>query len=218
MWRSDDKGETWILISDNTGYPGGNIRLTDIDVRLGYSGDVWIVFGGFSDGNKVFYSSNAGSSWTNMTSTLPNVPVNTIEVDNSNNAYIGTDIGVFYRGAGMSDWVPYWHQLPIIPVTDLELYEDDNVIRAATFGRGVWESPTYSTCSASLTLTSVLSGNRYYEVSDMISFNSAIFGGLNTHVIFKAGNEVLFTPGVIVGTGNTLHAYIAPCGTAQSED
>ncbi|HZV70596.1 MAG TPA: hypothetical protein VFG10_13675 [Saprospiraceae bacterium] len=218
MWKSNDKGDTWTIISDSPGFPSVNIRLTDIGVRSTVSGNVWIVFGGFSNGNKVFFSSDAGESWSNMSSSLPNVPVNAIQVDAGNNAYIGTDIGVFYRGAGMNDWVPFWHRLPIIQVSDLELYEADNIIRASTFGRGVWESDTYSTCAQTINITSMLSGNRYYETSNYISCGSIITGGQNTRVIFKAANFLELKIGFEAKAGNTVHAYLAPCGVAQNED
>jgi hypothetical protein len=217
MYFSSDMGDSWSVISTNPGYPAANIRLTDIDVRPNNSGNVWITFGGFSDGNKVFYSLNSGGSWTNMSGSLPNVPVNAIQVDANNNAYIGTDLGVFYRGAGMSDWVPFWHRLPIIPVTDLELYEADGIIRAATFGRGVWESEVYSSCSFSLGISGNLSGNRYYEASSSILSSNNIFGGSNTRVIFKAGDYITLTTGFQVAAHNKFRAYLAPCGVADLE-
>jgi ligand-binding sensor domain-containing protein len=218
MWVSTDKGLNWTTISGNTGYPTANLRLTDICVRPNVSTHVWIVFGGFSDGDKVFYSSNAGGSWTNMSGSLPNVPVNAIAVDNGNNAYIGTDIGVFYRGSGMNDWVPFWHRGPIVPITDLELYQNEGLIRAATFGRGVWQSDTYTSCPATWVLFSNLSGNRYYEVSDWISCNTTIYGGANTQVVFKAADHVTLSPGFQVGAGNKFKAYIKPCGQADLEN
>ncbi|HLF64553.1 MAG TPA: hypothetical protein VI603_12405, partial [Saprospiraceae bacterium] len=218
MYRSANQGDTWTVVSDNPGYPTANIRLTDIGVRPTVSGNVWITFGGFSDGNKVFFSDDVGESWFNKSGSLPNIPVNAIQVDANNNAYIGTDIGVFYRGSGMTDWVPFWHRLPVIPVSDLELYEADNFIRAATFGRGVWQSDTYSTCTQGLNLTANLSGNRYYEASDSISCTSYIFGGQNTNLVLKADNYIILKAGFEAGFGNTVHGYLAPCGTAQLED
>jgi len=218
MYLSSDAGNTWSNISNNAGYPTGSIRLTDIDVRPTNSANVWITFGGFGPGKKVYYSSNAGGSWTNMSGSLPNIPVNAIKVDANNNAYIGTDIGVFYRDAGSDDWVPFWNHLPIIPVTDLELYEPAGFIRASTFGRGVWESDTYSSCTTSINLTGNLSGNRFYEASTSINSSNTIFGGSNTRIIFKSNNYILLTAGFEAKEHNTVHAYLAPCGTADNGD
>jgi hypothetical protein len=218
LYLSINRGDSWSEISANPGYPSANIRLTDIGVRPTNSGFVWIAFGGFSDGNKVFTSSSSGNGWTNMSGSLPNVPVNAIQVDANNNVYIGTDIGVFYRGASMSDWVPFWHNLPVVPITDLELYEASGIIRASTFGRGVWESSTYSTCVTTLALSSGQSGNRYYETSNWITCSSVVTGGQNTNLILKAAEAITLTTGFEAKKGNTVHGYVAPCGTAQPED
>jgi photosystem II stability/assembly factor-like uncharacterized protein len=218
MYLSTDSGNTWDTISNNTGYPTGSIRLTDIDVRPTNSGNVWITFGGFSAGKKVYYSATSGDAWSNMSGSLPNIPINAIKIDSDNNAYIGTDIGVFYRGAGMTDWVPFWNHLPVIPVTDLELYEADGIIRASTFGRGVWESDTYSSCTLSIGLAGNISGNRFYETSSSITSSNTIFGGSNTKIIFKSNGYILLTEGFDAKKYNTVHAYLAPCGTADNGD
>lgn len=214
MSRSDDAGVTWDIISGNTGYPTGALRVTDISSNPTNSDQVWFTLGGVGAGKKVYYSGNAGQSWSNRSGTLPNIPINAIQVTSDNSVYIGTDIGVFYRGAGMSDWVPFWHNLPNVPVSDLELYEDENMIRASTFGRGVWESDMYSACTASMGLTGNLSGNKYYEVSATITSSSTLIGGENTRIVFKAGNAITLTTGFEAIKGNNLRAYIAACGEA----
>ena len=64
--------------------------------------------------------------------------------DFSNDAlYIGTDLGVFYRDSTLSNWIPFNNQLPNVMVTDLDICYMEGTIRAATFGRGIWESDLY---------------------------------------------------------------------------
>jgi hypothetical protein len=211
MWRSDDEGVTWSQIISTS------LRITDIDVRPNNSDHVYWTYGGFATGEKVYASFNAGSTWTNLSGTLPNVPVNAIQVDQSGNMYIGTDIGVFYRGATMGDWVPFWNKLPIVPVSDLELYESENLIRASTFGRGVWQSDLYSNCPPLWVISSDIQGHKYYESSNWISCNKTVFGGQNTDVVFKAGDHIILSKGFQVGKGNRFRAYTAPCGVADIE-
>lgn len=101
---------------------------------------------------KVYVSTNKGSSWTNITGTLPNVPKNTLVLDKNANSgiYIGTDAGVYYRDSTMSDWTLFNTGLPAAGRTfELEIYYDaansaNNLIKAATFGRGIWQSPLYN--------------------------------------------------------------------------
>lgn len=214
--RSDDQGQTWTqLIS--TGVPT-TLKTTDIGVRPNNSNNVWQVYGGFSDGQKVYYSGNTGSSWTNRTGNLPNVPVNCIQVDSGNNVYIGTDIGVFYLESGSANWVPFDHGLPRVPVSDMVLYESDNLLRISTFGRGVWESDTYTNCPQNLVINSNLYGNDYFEASQSIITESTLSGGLQTSVIMKAGSRVTMNPGFRASPNNFYRAYISPCGVADIEE
>ena len=62
-------------------------------------------------------SADTGKTWTNISGSLPNVPVNCIVYDDNNGSpndalYIGTDIGVFYRDNTLGDWVPFSTRLP----------------------------------------------------------------------------------------------------------
>ena len=69
--------------------------------------------------------------------------MNTIVYDAGTNdaLYVGTDLGVYYKDASMSDWTAFGTGLPNVIVLELDINEADNSIRAATFGRGVWEAP-----------------------------------------------------------------------------
>lgn len=110
---------------------------------------VWMVFSGYSAGNKVFKSIDGGTNWTNISAGLPNLPINTIvSVNGSANdaIYIGADIGVYYMD-NVTPWVSFFSNLPNVSVRDLEIFYPTEKIRAATYGRGIWESALYSTLS-----------------------------------------------------------------------
>lgn len=210
MFVSTDQGLNWTTISGNSGYPISSQRITDIGVKPNNSNRVYIAMGGFSNGAKVYRSSNSGSSWVNYSSNLPNVPINAIAIDSDENVYVGTDIGVYYRPWGTSQWLPFSHRLPVVPVTDIELYLDK--IRVATFGKGVWQSSLYSTCQSNITLVSNLKGNLYYEAGTKIEASGIIYGGANTDVTLKAGDHVLLKPGFTANFATRVHIYAAPCG------
>ncbi|MBK9455737.1 MAG: T9SS type A sorting domain-containing protein [Bacteroidetes bacterium] len=111
---------------------------------------------GYNDGEKVFYSNNAGSSWTNISGTLPNVPVNTIVYENvseTDRVYIGTDIGVFTKDNVAGDWEPYMTGLPNVMVHELVINYSDSKLYAATYGRSVWKSDLYNYAAPSLTVS-----------------------------------------------------------------
>jgi photosystem II stability/assembly factor-like uncharacterized protein len=107
---------------------------------------VWVSKSGYTAGSRVFMTNNGGSSWSNYSGTLPSVPVNCLVYENgsANGIYAGTDLGVFYRDSTMTDWVPYNDGLPNVIVDELEIQYTSGKLRAATFGRGLWETPLYA--------------------------------------------------------------------------
>lgn len=134
-----DGGNTWGNIKP--GLP--NLNISDIVVSNVDPEKLWLTFSEYSAAHKIYESSDGGSTWSNITaSNLPNLPVNCIVHQNFSNddLYIGTDVGVYYKNNTMTDWTPYMNGLPNVIVNELEIHYGSGKIRAATFGRGVWES------------------------------------------------------------------------------
>ena len=220
FYESDDGGISWDTVSNNTGFPAVIQRVTDIGVNPTNSARVYICYGGYTDSQKVYYSSNAGDSWSNYSFDLPNTPIWSIEVDASNNLYVGTDIGVFYKPTTSNNWEPYYNNLPNVPISDLAINEAENQLLAATFGRGVWKSTLKSSCSANYTTSATLEGNYFIGVSTDINTTSTIDGGAGTNVIFRAGHNVILNPGFEANgePGNKFTAYIGDCESGLPTD
>ncbi|MGH1365445.1 MAG: FlgD immunoglobulin-like domain containing protein [Calditrichia bacterium] len=138
---TQDGGANWTNIT--SGLPAGAAALTYVAVSNVNPDKVWATFSGFSNGNKVFESTDAGASWTNISRNLPNIPVNcVVQQQNANDAlYVGTDNGIYYRRPGTGDWEAYNTNLPNVIVQELEIHYASQKLRAATYGRGIWESP-----------------------------------------------------------------------------
>jgi len=102
-------------------------------------------------GNGVYKSTNRGQNWQDITGSLPDVSINDIAYyENSQEGlYVATDIGIFYRDAFMDDWMLFDNGFPASArVTEVEIYYEPgdpagDVIRAATYGRGLWSSDMY---------------------------------------------------------------------------
>lgn len=144
LYKTTDGGINWTNIT--SGIPTGSARITDIDIDNTNANNVYVTLSGYSAGNKVFYSTDGGLSWTNYSNGLPNLPANCI-VYKKNSAgaiYVGMDYGVYYRELSMSSFVPYNTGLPNVWVNDMEIYYPTGKLRAATFGRGIWETDLYS--------------------------------------------------------------------------
>jgi hypothetical protein len=51
------------------------------------------------------------------------------------------NIGVFHMEDGAASWTDYSDNLPKVAINELEIQQASGMIRVATYGRGVWESP-----------------------------------------------------------------------------
>lgn len=220
MYEFTSSGSTWENISDNTGFPATYPRISDIGVEPDYSPHVYAAFSGYTDNCKVYYSSNAGTSWTNVSYDLPNTPVWSIIVDKSNNVYVGTDIGVYFKPTGVSHWEPFYNYLPNAPVSDLEINENEDQLLAATFGRGIWKSTLRDPCPSSLSISSNISGRYFRSASNYITTTSTLIGGEGTDASLRAGNYVDLNAGFEADAteGNLFQAYLGDCNSGMPPD
>lgn len=127
------------------GLPAGQAVISHLAVDPADEKKVWVSFSGYSAGNKVFYSADAGQNWVNVSAGLPNIPVNALVCQKGvpGAVYAGTDGGVFYRDNTFSSWQYYSTNLPAVMVTALDMQYSIGKIRCSTFGRGIWESDFY---------------------------------------------------------------------------
>jgi len=130
IWRSTNGGTTW----SNTSDPGSNIRWLEIDPND--ETHVWACVG-----NNVFETTNSGGAWTNIGFNLPNISMNTLVYDDVTDVlHVGSDLGVWSLDDGSSTWTAFNNSLPNTVILELDILESSHILRAATFGRGVWEA------------------------------------------------------------------------------
>jgi hypothetical protein len=148
MWRTTNGGKTWVSAVKG---PLLNVvsYQTGIDIDRRNPANSVISFSGFDAARKVFITKDTGATWTNISTGLPNVPVDCIAFENSieNGIFAGTDVGVFYMNDNTGGWIPYNTGLPNVMVDQIEVFPAYNKIRAATYGRGVWDGTLYGTIS-----------------------------------------------------------------------
>ncbi len=94
-----------------------------------------------NDNSKVYITYNGGASWTNITYNLGNMPVHSIVVDHSDDAniYLGAEIGVYTMPLNGTTWTLHNPNLPNTTIEELEIVYGSNTLKAATWGRGLWE-------------------------------------------------------------------------------
>ena len=214
---SNNQGNIWTVISGNAGWPPGVLTITDVQTRNNNGNEVWVTFGGYG-GAKVVYSSDGGLNWVNFTKSLPDLPVYCIEYTNDGDAYIGTDAGVYFMDFAMSDWVFFSNGLPMVPVTEVVVNETNGTIKAATFGRGIWQSDLYSDCGPFLFLGGVAQGTYFYQSGGFIETSQQIPGSLGNSIKYRSPTKIVFkpgppgVPGFSIGNNAYMHAVIGNCG------
>jgi photosystem II stability/assembly factor-like uncharacterized protein len=140
--KSTNGGSTWTSI--NSGLGGRTV--TYFAIHPTNPNKVWVSLSGYSDGYKVMKTINGGQSWQNISGTLPNLPANCIvyEKNTADGIYVGMDVGVYYHDNNLNKWVPFMKDLPNVIVNELEIFYPGHKIRAATYGRSMWESDLYA--------------------------------------------------------------------------
>ena len=93
--------------------------------------------------NHVWKSTNFGASWTTIDAGgFPTgIPVNSIQVDpiTPTTLYAAAHLGVYRSLDSGATWTRYGAGMPLVNVTDVYVAADDSLVRAATFGRSLWE-------------------------------------------------------------------------------
>lgn len=210
IYRTTNGGQTWENISSNL--PG--ILKTAMAIHPSNPNIFWITLAN----GKVFKTTNGGQNWIDISGTLPAISINCIVYQNGtqDGLYVGSDAGVFYKDDNLSDWVQFDNGLPKMLIKELEISYVSNKLRAATYGRGLWESDLYgNNCPVSYTFTDngTITGTVSIQASDFIVSNKQITGS-SANVTYKAGNKVTLTPGFRVQNGNIFKASIGACGSS----
>jgi PKD repeat protein len=141
--KTIDGGVTWSAIPVPN---AGSNAITDLAIDETNPDKIWISRSGYNAITKVYKSVDGGTNWINLSAGLPNIPVNTVvnQTGTNDGIYVGTDFGVYYFDDTINMWVPYMNGLPNVRVDELEIQYASNKLRAATYGRGLWESSIYN--------------------------------------------------------------------------
>lgn len=107
--------------------------------------------------NNIFKTTDldaAVPTWTNISGTIPQVPVSAFIVDPANPSilYAGTDIGVYVSADAGQTWDPFGSGLPRTAVFDIAKTAG-NMIRIATHGRGMWQIPAFSNSAVPVSIS-----------------------------------------------------------------
>ena len=148
LFRKDDINDSeteWVNLSTNL--PPINLTVDDVEAHPFDENIIYIAFY-----REIYKSVNRGEDWEQITNeNFPDIGINSIVYDRNSDEglYIGTEMGVYYKDATMEDWIPFsGGNMPgALDVRELEIFYGEDIsdtrLRAATYGRGLWESDLY---------------------------------------------------------------------------
>jgi len=200
LFRSTDSGVNWSNVS--TGLPNRTITsvyISPVDENL-----VFLTFSGFSTA-KVYKSTNQGSSWFSINGNLPDSPVNdifvyTADTTHANTYFVATDVGVFLTSDNGTNWVELQNGLPNTVIMHLDYSPSNQMLRAGTHGRGVYEAFIDLVVPVELTSFTAEKGN------NNVKLNWSTATETNNHgfeIERKLKNQEWQTLGFIEGSGTT---------------
>ncbi len=137
----------------------GSITSIAVDPADATGTSIYVTLSGFGDYRHVWHFD--GEQWQQRSgpaagdpNSLLDVQANAIVADPANPAhlYVGADIGVWHSADGGANWAPFSQGLPDAAVTDLALHDPRRLLRAATYGRGVYERTLTNTDSPGIEL------------------------------------------------------------------
>ena len=149
IYRSTDGGTTWTK-KPPLNYPVTSLDIDPIDPNVIYIGS----YSGCSGCSGVLMSTDGGNSWQPRGTGLPGNfrPTLAIRVDplDSNTVYCGTSSAVYVSSDRGLHWSDLGTNLPSVYIEDLSITDDGSSLRAATYGRGIWEIQLRNVASATV--------------------------------------------------------------------
>jgi uncharacterized protein involved in tolerance to divalent cations/photosystem II stability/assembly factor-like uncharacterized protein len=181
LLKTTNGGASWTDISIN--FPAYDwTYITDFEIDPYNPNRVWASCAGYWQGvpssqgaNRVVFSNDGGTTWTDVSTGLPPFPVNCLVYRNGTDdeIYAGTDAGVYRWNKPLQTWECFNNNLPPAIITKLEINNCKGKILASTFGRGIWEAP-------------LPQASEYYVTSTQ-TWDALYNRSFNTNVVVNAG-------------------------------
>jgi hypothetical protein len=145
VWIGTDDGRVWRGVWGGASFTWTNVTAAPLPPR-------WVtrVVPHPTDANSawwreseshVFATTNAGASWTDVSSNLPAVPINAMAVDPAQPhvLFVGTDLGAYYSNNSGGSWQYLSPDLPLVTVYDFAIHPTARYLAIGTHGRSMYK-------------------------------------------------------------------------------
>ena len=167
-------------------------------VDLGASDDEMVLTYSNYGVESVWYTADAGDNWTNVEGNLPDIPVrwSLFNPLNRKEVLLATEAGIWQTNditAADVTWKPAASGMGSVRVDMLQYRASDNLVLAATHGRGMF---TINFTSATASIDEVLTAEEAFTVYPTVSkgnftvFAKRSLGKANVHIFDISGRQV----------------------------
>ena len=139
-------GGTYHHVTLPSAMPNRYISNVVVDTNDADGSTAYVVFNGFSrrwtEGpgagvGHLWKTTNGGTTWTDVSGNLPDVPANDLVITEDGTLVLGTDLGTVISTDGGAHWMRFGTAHPATTVMDLHVGPDGRLY-SATHGRGIW--------------------------------------------------------------------------------
>lgn len=211
---------TWNEITP-AGNNGAWVRRIIVD--LNDKNRLFACYGGYNTGlplasRHVWYSTNQGTTWSDVSRNLPNVPVHSLVIDpsTSSSLYVGTETGVYKSTDVGSTWSSFNSGMPwYVPTDELVIQSDTKALFAFTHGRGVFSTAPSSNTSPGWTVQNSGISTDLFSVK-AVSQSAAWAAGSGAQVLTTTNGGTTWKPvgGGAIGSADIYEITAVDANTA----
>lgn len=195
--------------------PNYPVIVTDIAVDPKNHLRVWLTVTGYQGGTntnyRVIYSNDGGHSWVDWDpyGKIP-FPVNSIVYQEGTNdrLVIGCDDGLYVKEGGQYENWNHITDFPYVRITELKINSCSGKLRAATFGRGLWEGvlPDGGVDRQQIVSSSTTWSGDVYKTQNIRVPNGVTLTITGTLYMPKKGKIIVETGGKLIVSGKITNA------------
>jgi len=173
--------------------------------------------------NKIYRSVNKGTTWTNITGSLPALNILKVITDDysaKERTFISCGNYVYYKDTTTA-WTATTGLASVAGVTDLMIYNDGtaaSVLRVSTYGRGSWEANIQNNAPP---VGDLSANKRTLCPGDTVVFSKNIYGNYTSFSwSFPGGtpsSSIADSPIVVYATPGTYNATLTIYGPAGND-
>jgi len=147
----------------------------------------------------VYKSTNLGDSWIEISGDLPEIPINTIVINPTNNEelIVGTDAGTYITHNGGANWESMSGNMPQTPIVSLRINPLTNWLYAATYGNSIYK----------VDLDDLYVGNKE-QIASIQNFDTKmVYNGSSKYILIENNEPQSFQINVFSLSGRKLGTF-----------